>query len=183
MTEREKMLAGELYYAQDPDLAPRLMRAKGLSQEYNQTPRSDTARQREIMHSLLGGHGERFHFEPNVWFDYGFNTFVGENFYSNNDCVFIDCNTLTFGDNVMIGPQCGFYTAGHPLDYTVRRKELEFAKPIRVGNDVWIGGGVRILPGVTVGDRVVIGAGSVVTHDVPSDCVVAGNPARILRKL
>ena len=182
MTEKEKLQAGELYKV-DEELLAELAAAKRLCEEYNRTPRDEREKRQAIMRSLLGKCGENFNIESNVWFDYGYNTEVGENFYANHDCVFLDTNKLIFGDNVFIAPQCGFYTAGHPLDGETRRAQLEFAKPIRVGSDVWIGGGVRVLPGVTIGDNVVIGAGSVVVHDIPSNSVAVGNPARVIRTL
>ncbi len=183
MTEKQKMLAGELYTAFVPELTEALARSKKLCEEYNRTPREEKEKRRAILHELLGKHGKNFTIESNVWFDYGCNTEVGENFYANHDCVFLDCNKITFGDNVFIAPQCGFYAAGHPLDAMVRRRELEFAKPITVGSDVWFGGGVKVLPGVTIGDNVVIGAGSVVVHDIPGNSVAVGNPARVIKTL
>ena len=182
MTEKEKLQAGELYTV-DEELAAELARAKKMCEEYNRTPREEREKRKQIMRGLLGKCGENFNIESNVWFDYGYNTEVGENFYANHDCMFLDTNKLIFGDNVFIAPQCGFYTAGHPLDAPTRNALLEFAKPIKVGNDVWIGGGVRVLPGVTIGDNVVIGAGSVVVHDIPSNSVAVGNPARVIKKL
>ena len=183
MTEKEKMLAGELYTAFVPELMEGLARAKRLCEEYNKTPRDDAEKRRAIMHELLGRHGERFISESNVWFDYGYNTEVGEDFYVNHDCVFLDCNKITFGNNVFIAPQCGFYASGHPLDAAIRREEREFALPITVGNDVWFGGGVKVLPGVTIGDNVVIGAGSVVSRDIPSNSMAVGVPARVVKTL
>lgn len=121
--------------------------------------------------------------EPNFYCDYGFNISLGKNFYANHNLVILDANKVEFGDNVFIGPNCGFYTAGHPLDYVSRNKGLEYAKPIKIGNNVWIGGNVCVLPGVTIGDNVVIGAGSVVTKDIPANCLVAGNPGKIIKKL
>ncbi len=182
MTEKEKLLAGELYRV-DTELAGELAACKKKCEEYNRIPREERERRNAVMRSLLGRCGENFNIESNVWFDYGYNTEVGENFYANHDCVFLDTNKLIFGDNVYVAPQCGFYTAGHPLDALLRREEQEFATPIRVGSDVWFGGGVKVLPGVTIGDNVVIGAGSVVVHDIPSDSVAVGNPARVIRKL
>ncbi len=183
MTEKQKMLAGELYTAFVPELMEELARSKKLCEEYNRTPREKQEKRQAILDELLGRHGENCFIESNVWFDYGYNTEVGENFYCNHDCVFLDCNKITFGDNVFIAPQCGFYAAGHPLDAMVRRAQLEFAKPITVGSDVWFGGGVKVLPGVTIGDNVVIGAGSVVVHDIPSNSVAVGNPARVIKAL
>ena len=182
MTEKEKLHAGLLYKVDD-ELRAELAACKKKCEEYNSTPRENTKKRQQIMRSILGKCGENFSVESNVWFDYGYNTEVGENFYANHDCVFLDTGKLTFGDNVFIAPQCGFYTAGHPLDAETRDAQLEFAKPIVVGSSVWFGGGVRVLPGVTIGDNVVIGAGSVVTRDIPSNSVAAGDPARVIKKL
>ncbi len=183
MTEKEKMLAGELYYSAEESLVKDREKAKTLCEQYNRTPEANTEERTRILKKLLGKTGKSLCVEANVWFDYGYNTEVGENFYCNHDCVFLDCAKITFGDNVFIAPQCGFYTAGHPLDFKTRNAGLEFAKPITVGSDVWIGGGVKILPGVTVGNNCVIGAGSVVTKDIPDSSVAAGNPARVIRKI
>ena len=182
MTEKEKLQAGELYKV-DEELAGELAYAKRICEEYNRTPRDEKEKRKELLKKLLGKCGENIVIESNMWFDYGYNTEVGENFYANHDCMFLDTNKLIFGDNVFIAPQCGFYTAGHPLDAPTRNALLEFAKPIKVGNDVWIGGGVRVLPGVTIGDNVVIGAGSVVVKDIPSNSVAVGNPAKVIKKL
>ena len=108
---------------------------------------------------------------------------IGENFFCNYNCVMLDCAPITFGNNVMVAPNCGFYTAAHPLDHTLRDEELEYAKPITVGDSVWIGGGVTVLPGVTIGSRAVIGGGSVVVHDIPEGVVAVGNPCRPIRTL
>ncbi len=183
MTEKEKMLAGELYDSSDPELKDLRDRARKLCEEYCRTPGDDRARQTHLLDALLGGHGTHVHVEPTVWFDYGFNTKVGENFYCNHDCVFLDCNEIIFGDNVLIGPQCGFYAATHPIDPAVRRSGLEYARPIKVGSNVWFGGGVKVLPGVTIGDNCVIGAGAVVTHDIPAGSVAVGNPAEVIKKV
>ncbi len=183
MSELQKMLAGELYNSSDPELKELLSRSRRLCEEYNRTPGDDKERQKSILDALLGGHGVHVHIEPRVWFDYGFNTTVGENFYCNHDCVFLDCNKIVFGDNVLIGPQCGFYAAAHPTDPAVRKSGLEFAKPITVGNNVWFGGGVKVLPGVTIGENCVIGAGAVVTHSIPADSIAVGNPAKVIKKV
>ena len=121
--------------------------------------------------------------EPNFYCDYGFNIHLGKNFYSNHNLVILDANKVEFGNNVFIGPNCGFYTSGHPLDYKTRNKGLEYAKPIKVGNNVWFGGNVCVLPGVTIGDNVVIGAGSVVNKDIPSNVVAVGNPCKVVKEI
>lgn len=115
--------------------------------------------------------------------DYGYNIEIGENFYSNHNLIILDGNKVTFGDNVFIAPNCCFYTAGHPIDYNTRNQGLEYAKPIEVGNNVWIGGNVVVLPGVKIGDNVVIGAGSIVTRDIPSNSVAVGNPCRVIKEI
>ena len=119
---------------------------------------------------------------PNFYCDYGFNIEIGEKFYSNHNLVILDAYKVTFGNNVQIGPICGFYTSGHPIDKETRRK-AEFAKPIVVGNDVWIGGNVCVMSGVTIGDNTIIGAGSVVTKDIPSNVVAVGNPCKIIKDI
>ena len=173
MTEKEKMLAGELYNSTEKTLSDERVRAKTLCEMLNRTSVSEGDKRQEIVKELLGKSGKNAYIESNV----------GENFYVNHDCVFLDCAKITFGDNVFIAPQCGFYTAGHPLEAETRNAFLEFAKPISVGSDVWIGGGVKIMPGGTVGDSVVIGGGSVGVKDIPSDSVAVGNPARVIKKL
>lgn len=183
MTEKEKMLAGELYDSSDETLVSERRSAKTMCEAYHRISVQEEEKRTEYIQKIFGKTGKNILVENAVWCDYGYNIEVGENFYANHDCVFLDCAKITFGDNVFIGPQCGFYTAGHPIEAAVRRKGLEFAKPITVGNDVWIGGGVKVMPGVTIGDNVVIGGGSVVVKDIPSNCVAAGNPARVIRTL
>ena len=184
MNEKEKMLAGELYDANyNEDLIKERIKAKDLCFEYNHTLPSKMETRNEILRQLLGSTKENFLIEPNFWCDYGFNIHIGENFYSNHNLVILDPAKVEFGDNVFLGPNCGFYTAGHPLDYKTRNKGLEFAKPIKVGNNVWFGANVTVLPGVTIGDNTVIGAGSVVTKDIPSNVVAVGNPSKVLREI
>lgn len=181
MTEEEKMLEGIMYNAEDENLTKKLMNAKKLCQLYNSVDITSTEERNEILKKLFSKTGEKFTIMPIFYCDYGFNIEIGENFYANHNLVILDANKVTFGDNVFIGPNCGFYTSGHPLDKDERKKG-EYAKPIKVGNDVWLGGNVCVMPGVSIGNNVVIGAGSVVTKNVPSNVIACGNPCRVIRK-
>lgn len=183
-SEREKMLAGLLYDANyNPELLEERNVAKDLCFDFNQTRPSDVATQTKIMQDLLGKTGDNFTVVAPFWCDYGSNIEIGDNFFANHNCVILDGAKVTFGDNVFIAPDCGFYTAGHPLDAERRNQGLEYAKPITVGDNVWIGGGVKVMPGVTIGDNAVIGGGSVVTKDIPANVIAVGNPCRILREI
>lgn len=183
-SEKEKCRCGELYDANhDPELLSERRRCKRLCSEYNRQAPLCCEEADSIVRRLLGRTRERFLIEPPFSCDYGYNIEIGENFYANVNCVILDGAEVRFGDNVFIGPNCAFYTAGHPLDAGQRRLGLEFARPISVGSDVWFGGNVVVLPGVTIGDRCVIGAGSVVTRDIPAGCLACGNPCRVIRKL
>ena len=183
-SEKEKCRAGELYDASyDPELLSERRSCKRLCSEYNRLAQLCCEEADSIVRRLLGRTGEHFLIEPPFFCDYGYNIEIGENFYANVNCVILDGAEVRFGDNVFIGPNCAFYTAGHPLDAGQRRLGLEFARPISVGSDVWFGGNVVVLPGVTIGDRCVIGAGSVVTRDIPAGCLAFGNPCRVIRKL
>ena len=182
--EKEKMLNGQMYFAgNEGELFEERLKCKTLCQEYNNLPVANLVERREFLKRILGSVKENYHIEPNFYCDYGYNISLGENFYSNHNLVILDQARVTFGDNVFIGPNCGFYTAGHPLDAETRNKGLEFAYPITVGNNVWFGGNVSVMPGVTIGDNVVIGAGSVVTKDIPSNVVAVGNPCKVLKRL
>lgn len=183
MSEKEKMLSGEGYFSNDAELFEERQRAKELCMRYNSlTPAQDNER-KKIIKKLFGKIGDNFIIEPNFFCDYGYNIEAGKNFYINHNSVFLDCNKITFGDNVFIGPNCGFYAAFHPLDYSTRNTGLEFALPIKVGNNVWFGGNVVVLAGVEIGDNTVIGAGSVVTKNIPPNVVAVGNPCRILKNI
>ena len=174
MDEKEKMLAGELYDANyNEDLMKERLIAKDKCFEYNNIKPSKIEERTEIMKQILGKTGNQFWIEQPFICDYGYNIEIGENFYANHNLIILDGNKVQFGDNVFIAPNCSFYTAGHPLDAEIRNKGLEYAKPIKVGNNVWIGGNVTVLPGVTIGNNVVIGAGSIVNKDIPSNVVVA----------
>jgi maltose O-acetyltransferase len=172
------MLAGELYRAADPELAAGLLRAQRLLHVYNATGPDDSAQRAALLGELFGAIGPGAVIRPPFFCDYGSNIRIGKNLFANFDCVFLDCATIDIGDDVQIGPAVQLYTATHPLDPTVRRSGLEGAKPIRIGDNVWLGGGAIVLPGVVIGDDAVVGAGSVVTRDVPPGATVVGNPAR-----
>jgi maltose O-acetyltransferase len=177
-SEREKMIAGELYRASDPELAAARLRAQELLVRYNASVPADARARESLLRELFGAVGDAPTVMPRFSCDYGFNIRAGRNLFVNFDCVFLDVAPITIGDDVQIAPVVQLLTATHPLDPAVRRSGLEGGKPIRIGNNVWIGGGAIVLPGVTVGDDAVIGAGSVVTRDVPAGVVVVGNPAR-----
>lgn len=184
MTEKEKMLAGLLYDANyDAQLINERNEAKELCFIYNQLPPSKLEERKDIIKKLIKKTGKQFYIEPSFFVDYGYNIEIGENFYSNHNLVILDAAKVSFGDNVFIAPNCGFYTAGHPFDVAQRNAGLEYAHPITVGNNVWIGGNVTVLPGVTIGDNTVIGGGSVVTKDIPAGVVAVGNPCRVLREI
>ena len=177
------MAAGQLYFPGDPELAAGRQRAAELCSRFNQLPAGAEEAQDALLAELLGRAGADSFITAPFRCDYGFHITTGQSFYANYNCEIIDCAPVTFGDNVMIGPSCGFYTACHPLDAAERKTGLEYAKPIRVGDNVWLGGHVVVLPGVCIGDNTVIGAGSVVTHDIPANVVAAGNPCRVLRPI
>jgi maltose O-acetyltransferase len=182
-SEKAKMLAGELYRSADPELVEDVQRAQRLLREYNAIPFGDTGTAMALLRRLLGSVGDGTVIRPFFACDYGYNIRLGINAFINFNCVFLDCAPIEIGDNLQMGPAVQMYTAAHPLEADVRRSGLEYARPIRIGHDAWIGGGAIILPGVTIGDGSVVGAGSVVVHDVPPASVVVGNPARIVRTL
>lgn len=184
MTEKEKRDAGMLYDANyDETIIEEIMACKDKCFAYNALKPSMQKERQELLRSILGKTKGAFLVQSPFWCDYGYNIEIGENFYANHNCVILDGGKVTFGDNVFLGPDCGFYTAGHPLDAERRNAGLEYAYPIKVGDNVWMGGGVRVMPGVTIGNNVVIGSGSVVTKDIPDNVVAAGNPCRVLRAI
>lgn len=184
MTEKEKMLAQKLYDANyDVQLEQERLECKTLCQQYNNLPIKNVEERHDFIKKILGNTGENVHIEPDFWCDYGYNIKVGENFYANHGLVILDAGGVTFGDNVFIAPGCGFHTSGHPVDYERRNAGLEYAYTIVVGNNVWFGAGVQVMPGVKIGDNVVIGGGSVVVKDIPSDSVAVGNPCKVIRKI
>ena len=182
MTEKEKMERGLLYDANyDEALLAEQLAAKDLCHAFNQLKPCDETAQYELLRQLLGGIGKRCIIRAPFFCDYGSRITVGENFYCNHNCVILDGGGVSFGDNVFIAPNCGFYTAGHPENIEKRNAGLEYARPICIGSNVWIGAQTAVLPGITIGDGSIIGAASVVTHDIPSGVVAAGNPCRVLR--
>ena len=183
MTEKEKCENGLWYDTAFPGREEAHIVCADLCYEYNHTRPSDMKRREELIRKIFGKVGENPYVEPNIFCGFGWNIEVGDHFFANKNCVFVDPGKITFGDYVFIAPQCGFYTAGHPLDTEQRNAGLEIAKPIRVGSHVWFGGGVKVLPGVTIGSNVVIGAGSVVTKDIPDGVLAYGNPCRVIRLL
>ncbi len=183
MTEKEKMINGELYFPEDTELVKDRMNAKKLCAIYNSLLPEQKQEKYNLLKSMFGKIGDTCTIEPNFFCDYGYNIEFNGFVYINHNSVFLDCAKITIGNNTFIGPNCGFYTATHPLNAKERIKGLESAKPITIGEEVWIGGGVNILPGVTIGDRTVIGAGSVVTKDIPNDVLAFGNPCKVIKKL
>ena len=182
-SELQKLKDGELYDYTDPEVRAAHIRAVELCDEYNETKRTETEKRERILRELFGSLGENALVEKNIRIDYGFNVHAGDNFFVNYDCVFLDCAPITFGNNVFIAPQCGFYAVNHPLEADLRNSGVETGVPITVGDDVWIGGGVKVMPGVTIGSNVVIGGGSVVVKDIPSNSLAVGNPARVVKSI
>jgi maltose O-acetyltransferase len=182
-TEWDKMVAGQPYDPRDAALMVARARARELLREYNDSSESERRRREAILAELFGRVGEELWIEPPFYCDYGTNISVGRNVFFNFDCVVLDVAPVLIGDYVFVGPAAQIYTAAHYLDAERRRRDLEFARPIEIGSDVWIGGGAIILPGVRIGERSVVGAGSVVIGDLPSDVFAAGNPCRVLRSL
>jgi maltose O-acetyltransferase len=181
-TEREKMLAGELYDPLDPQLCRDRQRCRDLCKRLNDSDEDQQQERRRILTQLLGCETDVW-IQPPFFCDYGTNIRLGSKVFFNFNCVVLDVMEIAIGSNVLFGPCVQVYTATHPIEAEVRRKWLEFAKPVTIGSDVWIGGGAIICPGVTIGDRTVIGAGSVVTRNMPDHVLAAGNPCRIIREL
>src|SRR6478735_9387633 len=168
-SEKEKMLAGELYNATDPQLSSERRKARLLIHQLNQSSDEETELRKYILKELIGNAGKDLWIEPPFYCDYGYNISVGDKVFFNFNCVILDVLPVTIGSNTLFGPNVQIYTATHPIDWKERGSGLEAGKPIIIGSDVWIGGSVVICPGVTIGDRTVIGAGSVITKDIPAD--------------
>tara|TARA_R110002049_G_scaffold309311_1_gene521151 strand:- start:6714 stop:7274 length:561 start_codon:yes stop_codon:yes gene_type:complete len=183
MTEKEKMIAGELYAPNDKELIDDRYQARVLMHKINTLSIDNIEERNKAANQLLSNAGENLYVEPPFYCDYGYNIKTGKNFYTNFNCCILDVSTVTIGDNVMFAPNVQVYTATHPLDHKTRNSGVEFAKPIVIGNNVWVGGNSTICPGVTLGNNVVVGAGSVVTKSFPDDVVIAGNPAKIIKTI
>ncbi len=184
MNEKEKMLNGLLYDANyDKSLIDERIKCKSLCYEYNNLHPEQLEERKNIIKQILGKTKENFLIEQPFICDYGYNIEIGDNFYANHNLIILDPAKVTFGDNVFIGPNCAFYTPLHPLDAETRNKGLETAKPIKVGNNVWFGGNVVVLPDVTIGDNSVIGAGSVVVKDIPANVLAVGNPCKPVKEI
>lgn len=184
MTEKEKMLAEKWYDANfDQDLINERARAKDICFELNHTKPSDKNKRKELIDELFQTTTDNVSISIPFDTDYGWNVKLGKNVYVNTNCYFMDGGQITIGDNVFIGPNCGFYTATHPLNFHHRNEGFEKAGPINIGNNTWFGGHVAVLPGVTIGEGSVIGAGSVVTKDIPPHSLAVGNPCKVVRKI
>ena len=183
ITELEKALSGSLYNANNEELIKMRIMCKDLCFEYNSLKPSNLKERERVIKELFGSIGENFDIEQPFFCDYGKNIIVGDNLFINHNCVILDCNKVTIGNNVFIAPNCGFYTAGHPLEYKIRNTGLEYAKPITIGDNVWIGANTAILGGVHIGSGSVIGAGSLVKNDIPPNVVAVGNPCKVIKKI
>jgi maltose O-acetyltransferase len=181
-SEKEKMLAGELYNPLDPELSRERQHAREHCKRLNESVPGDAGPRAHILRALLGCETDAW-IEPPFFCDYGRNISLGEKVFFNFNCVVLDVMPVRIGNHTLFGPAVQIYTAMHPIDADERRRGLEYARPVTIGSDVWVGGSAVICPGVTVGDRAVIGAGSVVTRDVPADAFAAGNPCRVVRSL
>jgi maltose O-acetyltransferase len=181
-SQKDRMLAGEAYDASDPQLVAERVRARALCQALNALPATHDAERAALLADLFGTQ-TNVYVTPPFHCDYGSNVTLGRNVYFNFNCILLDVAPVHIGDNVLFGPAVQVYTATHPLDAEPRRSGIESGKPIVIGDDVWIGGGAILNPGVTIGARSVIGAGSVVTKDIPDDVFAAGNPCKVIRKL
>lgn len=191
MTEREKMVAGKLYNPTDKELEKLKAKVRQACIEYNRSNEDEQQKRYELLHSVLKSHKKNFYFEPNIRFDYGCNTSIGENFFANFNCTILDVCPVTIGDNVMFGPNVTIATPMHPIigeerfisEHEDGLYDLEYAKPITIGNGVWLASGVIVNGGVTIGDNAVIGSGSVVTKDIPANVIAVGNPCKVLREI
>ena len=181
--QKEKILSGQMYN----DLTNELVKAREdavyLTNEYNASYGKPTKERETILKKLLKSIGEGVYFEPNFRCEFGYNITIGNNFYANFDCVMLDGGGIEIGDNVLLGPRVGIYTSNHAIDAWQRAHGACYAKPVKIGNNVWIGGGVQINQGITIGDNTIIGSGSVITKDIPANVIAAGVPCKVIRKI
>ncbi|MCD9184899.1 MAG: sugar O-acetyltransferase [Pyrinomonadaceae bacterium] len=182
-SEREKMLAGEGYFAMDDELGAINAKAQELIHAFNHSHPANIHERAEIIEKLFGAFGNNCLIKQPFFCDYGNNIYIGDNFFANYDCVILDCNEVRIGNNVMFAPKVQIYTAYHPLEPEIRRTQLEYASPVTIGDDVWLGGGVIVCPNVEIGAGTTIGAGSVVTKSIPPGVFAAGNPCRVIRQI
>lgn len=182
-TEKDKMLSGELYTPSDVELINERTRTRLLLQELNDCKEDNYDERINLLKKLFPNAGDNLSLQTPFYCDYGTNLYIGNDVFLNFNCIILDVMKVQIGDRTKIGPNVQIYTATHPIDYQERASGVEFAKPISIGNDVWLGGSVVICPGVSIGDRSVIGAGSVVTKNIPSDVIAVGNPCRIIKKI
>lgn len=183
MTEKQKMLAGELYDPLDKQLCDDRLRTRLLIKALNDTREDEVAERLRILKELIPQSGSGLWLQPPFYCDYGSNMVLGEKVFFNFNCVVLDVMEVKIGSRTLLGPNVQIYTATHPIHYKERASGLEYAKAIQIGEDVWVGGSAVICPGVSIGDRCIIGAGSVVTKNIPSDVFAAGNPCRVIRSL
>ncbi|WP_276371732.1 sugar O-acetyltransferase [Chryseolinea sp. H1M3-3] len=182
-SEKDKMLAGELYNALDKQLSDERLKTRLLIKQLNDAAEDEVERRTAILKELIPNAGPGLWLQPPFYCDYGSNIIMGEKVFFNFNCVVLDVTYVTIGSRTLFGPNVQIYTATHPMNYKERASGLEYAKPISIGEDVWVGGSVVICPGVTIGDRAVIGAGSVVTKNIPSNVFAAGNPCKVIRSM
>lgn len=182
-TEKEKMLQEDLYVASDLELREDAKRSRQLTRIFNDTTEEQIEYRSNLLKKLFKQTGENIYMEPPFRCDYGSNISIGNNFYANFDCIFLDVAEIIIGQNVLFGPKVNLLTPGHPVDAVIRNSGLEFGRKIVIGDNVWIGGSVVVNPGVTIGDNTIIGSGSVVTKDIPANVIAAGNPCRVIRTI
>ena len=182
-SEKEKMLLQKPYIASDSELSKERIQAQTSCFRINSLSPHLVEERNYIFRKLLRATKENFYIEPPFHCDYGYNISIGKNFYANYNCVILDCAEVLIGDNVMLAPNVSIYTAGHPLDATKRNEGWEYAIPVSIGNNIWIGGNTVINPGISIGDNTVIGSGSVLTKDIPKNVIAAGNPCKVIREI
>ena len=180
---RERMLTGDLYIAEDPEIAAESLRSMRLLERFNRSSVDEPDERERLLRELLGSLGEGSVIRPPFYCDYGHHTQIGARSFANFGLVVLDVAAVTIGDDVQIGPNVQLLTATHPVEPEPRRAKWEFARPIAIGNNVWLGGGVLVCPGVTIGDNTVVGAGAVVVKDLPANVLAVGNPARVIRQI